>query len=96
MVNVFFLFQKHFSEEILSSAYPTMAKEDDDDSWVNDPRSHRMSSLKMSLSIMSTFVKWEFYELIFSIAHFLKSWAHGIVSSQFLVKWVPAPMVWMN
>ena len=43
----------------------------------------------MSLSILSTFVKWKFYELIFVTAHFQQLRAHGIVSSQFLVKWVP-------
>ena len=42
---------------------------------------------------MSTFVKWKFYELIFWKAHFQQLWAHGIVSSQSLVKWVPGPSV---
>ena len=38
---------------------------------------------------MSILVKWKFYERIFWTAHFQQLWAHGIVSSQFLVKWVP-------
>ena len=40
----------------------------------------------MSLWIVSTFVKWKFNELIFWTAHFQQLRAHGIVSSQFLVK----------
>ena len=73
---------------LLPSAYPFMVKQNGGVSWVNDPRSHRMSSLKMSLWIMSTFVKWKFHELIFWTAHFQQLWAHGILSSLFLVKWV--------
>ena len=74
---------------LLPSAYPFMVKQNGGISWVNDPRSHRMSSLKMSLWIMSTFVKWKFHERIFWTAHFQQLWAHGILSSLFLVKWVP-------
>ena len=74
---------------LLPSAYPFMVKQNGGVSWVNDPRSNRMSSLKMSLWIMSTFVKWKFHELIFWTAHFQQLWAHGILSSLFLVKWVP-------
>ena len=38
----------------------------------------------MSPWILSTFLKWQFYELIFLTAQFLPLRAHGIVSSQFL------------
>ena len=76
----------------LPSAYPFMVKQNGGVSWVNDPRSHRMSSLKISLWIMSTFVKWKFHELIFWTAHFQQLWAHGILSSLFLVEWVPGHM----
>ena len=92
MVNISSLFQKRFSAEmLLPSAYPFMVKQNGGVSWVNDPRSHSMSSLKMSLWIMSTFVKWKFYVLVIWTAHFQQLWAHGIVSSLFLVKWVPVP-----
>ena len=53
-----------FCRNLLSNAWPIMAKWNGDDSWVNNPTSHRMSSLTMSLSIMSTFVKWTYYEII--------------------------------
>ena len=79
---------------LLSGAYPFMVKYNGDVSWVNDPKSHRISSLEISLWIMSTFVKWKFYELIFWTAHFQELWAHGIVSSQFLVKWVLDCALW--
>ena len=69
--------QAFFSVEILlHNAYNLMAEQNGDDQWLNDQRSHRMSSHKMSFWIMSTFVKWKFYELIFCRAQQL--WADGI------------------
>ena len=89
MVNILSLFPKHFSiEMLLPSAYPFMVKWNGGVSWVNYPRSRRMSSLEMNLWIMGTLGESKFYELIW-IVQFQQLWVHGIVSSLFLVKWVP-------
>ena len=49
---------------------------------VNDPRSHKMSSLKMSLSIMSTLWNWNFMslfsgQLIFNNYELMELWAQN-------------------
>ena len=53
LVNIFYLSQKHYSVAILlPSAYSIMAY----NSWVNDPISHRMRSIKMSVKGVSAHV----------------------------------------
>ena len=80
-INNFSLFSKHFS--VFCCLVPIM-------SWVNDPRSHRMNSHKMSLSITSAFVKWKFYELIsgqliFNKYELVELWAHNSLWNESLV-----------
>ena len=53
LVNIFYVSQKHFAVAILlPSVYFIMTC----NSWVNDPISHRMSSIKMSVKWVSVHV----------------------------------------